>query len=317
MLIGCGKENNEDVYNDIVEKYDQLKSYQLEGKLEMINNETTYEYDVKSTYKETNNFKVELTNKINDHKQIILRNKEGVYVVTPSLNKSFKFQSEWPYNNSQVYLLQSIMQDIKNDKNRKIKIDDNKKIIESSVNYINNKKLVKQKVIFSKKNIMKSVEVYNDDGIVQIRINFEKIKLNPKIEDDVFNLDKNISLEVEEKELPTGKIEDIIYPMYLPEDTKLTNQQKFNIENGERVILTFSNEDNKTMTFIQETANNDENIVSVDGNLSHIGDVIGVINEEYLYWNTNGVDYYLISNSIENDQLLEVAKSINTVSVIK
>ncbi|MBQ2408905.1 MAG: outer membrane lipoprotein carrier protein LolA [Bacilli bacterium] len=283
----------------------------------MINNETTYEYDVKSTYKETNNFKVELTNKINDHKQIILRNKEGVYVVTPSLNKSFKFQSEWPYNNSQVYLLQSIMQDIKNDKNRKIKIDDNKKIIESSVNYINNKKLVKQKVIFSKKNIMKSVEVYNDDGIVQIRINFEKIKLNPKIEDDVFNLDKNISLEVEEKELPTGKIEDIIYPMYLPEDTKLTNQQKFNIENGERVILTFSNEDNKTMTFIQETANNDENIVSVDGNLSHIGDVIGVINEEYLYWNTNGVDYYLISNSIENDQLLEVAKSINTVSVIK
>ena len=57
----------------------------------MINNETTYEYDVKSTYKETNNFKVELTNKINDHKQIILRNKEGVYVVTPSLNKSFKF----------------------------------------------------------------------------------------------------------------------------------------------------------------------------------------------------------------------------------
>lgn len=283
----------------------------------MINNETTYEYDVKSTYKETNNFKVELTNKINDHKQIILRNKEGVYVVTPSLNKSFKFQSEWPYNNSQVYLLQSIMQDIKNDKNRKIKIDDNKKIIESSVNYINNKKLVKQKVIFSKKNIMKSVEVYNDDGIVQIRINFEKIKLNPKIEDDVFNLDKNISLEVEEKELPTGKIEDIIYPMYLPEDTKLTNQQKFNIGNGERVILTFSNEDNKTMTFIQETANNDENIVSVDGNLSHIGDVIGVINEEYLYWNTNGVDYYLISNSIENDQLLEVAKSINTVSVIK
>ena len=283
----------------------------------MINNETTYEYDVKSTYKETNNFKVELTNKINDHKQIILRNKEGVYVVTPSLNKSFKFQSEWPYNNSQVYLLQSIMQDIKNDKNRKIKIDDNKKIIESSVNYINNKKLVKQKVIFSKKNIMKSVEVYNDDGIVQIRINFEKIKLNPKIEDDVFNLDKNTSLEVEEKELPTGKIEDIIYPSYLPEDTKLTNQQKFNIENGERVILTFSNEDNKTMTFIQETANNDENIVSVDGNLSHIGDVIGVINEEYLYWNTNGVDYYLISNSIENDQLLEVAKSINTVSVIK
>ena len=51
----------------------------------MINNETTYEYDVKSTYKETNNFKVELTNKINDHKQIILRNEEGVFETTSYL----------------------------------------------------------------------------------------------------------------------------------------------------------------------------------------------------------------------------------------
>ena len=29
-------------------------------------------------------------------------------MVTPSLNKSFKFQSDWPYNNSQVYLINSI-----------------------------------------------------------------------------------------------------------------------------------------------------------------------------------------------------------------
>lgn len=56
----------------------------------------------------------------NNHEQIILRNKDGVYVVTPSLNKSFKFQSEWPYNNSQVYLLQSIVDDIKDDEGKKI-----------------------------------------------------------------------------------------------------------------------------------------------------------------------------------------------------
>lgn len=283
----------------------------------MINNETSYEYDVKSTYKESNNFKVELINKINDHKQIILRNKEGVYVVTPSLNKSFKFQSEWPYNNSQIYLLQSIIQDIKNDKNRKIKIEDNKTIIESSVNYINNKKLVKQKVTFSKKNIIENVNVYDDEGVIQIKIVFEKVKLNPKIDDEHFDLDKNISLNVDNKEIPTNKINDVIYPMYLPDNTKLTNQEKFNTENGERVILTFSNEDNKTITFIQENTDNNENIISVDGNLSHIGDVVGVLNEEYLFWNTNGIDYYLISSSIDNEELLEVAESISVMSVIK
>ena len=35
-----------------------------------------------------------------------------VRVLTPSLNKSFKFQSDWPYNNSQVYLLQTLLSDI-------------------------------------------------------------------------------------------------------------------------------------------------------------------------------------------------------------
>ena len=41
-----------------------------------------------------------------------------VLVVTPSLNKSFKFQSDWPYNNSQIYLLQPIIRDLKNDDKR-------------------------------------------------------------------------------------------------------------------------------------------------------------------------------------------------------
>ena len=35
-----------------------------------------------------------------------------VRVLTPTLNKSFKFQSDWPYNNSQVYLLQTLLSDI-------------------------------------------------------------------------------------------------------------------------------------------------------------------------------------------------------------
>ena len=34
-----------------------------------------------------------------DGEQIILKNDEGVYVLSPNLNKSFKFQSKRPYNN--------------------------------------------------------------------------------------------------------------------------------------------------------------------------------------------------------------------------
>ena len=43
------------------------------------------------------------------YKQIILKNPEGVFVVTPALNKSFKFQSDWPNNTSQIYLLKAVL----------------------------------------------------------------------------------------------------------------------------------------------------------------------------------------------------------------
>ena len=187
IAVGCSNKSSSNIYDEILKKYEKLDSYKLEGILEMTNNETTYEYDVTSLYKKENNFKVELVNKTNNHRQIILRNNEGVYVVTPSLNKSFKFQTEWPYNNSQIYLIQSIIADIKNDENRIITKNDNEFVIESCVNYINNKNLKKQKVIFSKKNIIKSVEVYNDQNVVQIKMTFKKVELNNKIEDNIFS----------------------------------------------------------------------------------------------------------------------------------
>ena len=38
---------------------------------------------------------------------------------------------------------------------------------------------------------------------------------------------------------PVMKIEDIIYPMYIPEATSLSSQNKLNKEIGERIMLTF------------------------------------------------------------------------------
>lgn len=109
IMCGCGKRTEKDVLKDLNKKLDTIKGYHLTGLLEIVNNEDTYTYDVNASYTKENNFRVSLKNKTNNHEQIILRNTEGVFVLTPSLNKSFKFQSEWPYNNSQSYLLQPIM----------------------------------------------------------------------------------------------------------------------------------------------------------------------------------------------------------------
>ena len=82
IIAGCGKNSSENTIKKLTKKIEETESYHLEGILDIINNENTYSYDVDVAYKKDNNFKVSLKNKTNNHEQIILRNSEGVYVIT-------------------------------------------------------------------------------------------------------------------------------------------------------------------------------------------------------------------------------------------
>src|SRR5690606_40774141 len=54
-------------------------------------------YHIDIWYKKGENdfYRVDLANEEDDNRQTILKNDEGVFVLTPVLNKSFKFQSDW------------------------------------------------------------------------------------------------------------------------------------------------------------------------------------------------------------------------------
>ena len=80
LTTGCGKIGKKEVIRDLNKKIQGLKSYYVEGKMEIINNEDVYKYDVYVAYKNKDLFKVSLKNESNNHEQIILKNKEGVYV---------------------------------------------------------------------------------------------------------------------------------------------------------------------------------------------------------------------------------------------
>jgi len=80
FITGCGKNGESDIVKDFSKKIDKLKAYQIEGKLEIVNNDDVYNYDVVVSYKQKDFYKVSLKNVANNHEQIILKNKDGVYV---------------------------------------------------------------------------------------------------------------------------------------------------------------------------------------------------------------------------------------------
>ena len=194
FLIGCGTDNSKDILKKLNSKFNNANSYYVNGVMEIFNNEDTYTYNVDVSYKKDNYYKVSLVNTLNNHEQVILRNDNGVYVVTPSLNKSFKFQSDWPYNNSQIYLLNSIIDDLSSDDKLLFKNDNKGYVFTSSVNYPNNKSLMKQNVYVDDKLNINKVEVTDKNNKVQISMKFDKVKLNKDFDKDYFELSNLIKI---------------------------------------------------------------------------------------------------------------------------
>ena len=318
-----------------------------------------------------------------------------VSVVTPSLNKSFKFQSDWPYNNSQVYLLNSIIDDLKTDEDREFKVKKDGYLFTSTVNYPNNKTLVKQHVLVDKKGKITKVEVVDKSDNVQIVMKFSKQELNKKFSKDDFALSSLLKMnskketpkvdsntekknqtnsstttdsnqqnntnnsstensnnnsttnnntnnsstensnnnsttnnntnnnsnqtttEESKKETTTAKINDVIYPMYLPDNTYLTGQDTVKTKDGSRLILTFGGD--KSFVLVEETASTPDTleVIPVSGNFDFLSDVIGVIGNKSLSWHSNGIDYYMTSDTLEVSELVNIARSVSVLPVSK
>ena len=101
----------------VIEKVKAYDKYALTCNMEMVENDELKSYLVNVSYlKEKKNeyYKVELYDKSLNQSQIIVKNPDGVFVLTPTLNQIFKFQSEWPNNSPKPYIYQSLMAEATN-----------------------------------------------------------------------------------------------------------------------------------------------------------------------------------------------------------
>ena len=314
LLTGCKKDTN-NIIDEFTKSVNKSKSYELKGKMELYSDEESYNYDLEVYYLKDDYYKVRMVNLINNHEQIILKNKEGLYVITPSLNKSFKFESNWPDNSSQGYILSSLVKDIKNDNGVISEKTDDGFIIKSTVNYPNNGDLKYQKLLFDKDYNLKSVEVYSEADIIRIKIDFAKTDLKANLKPDDFDIKEYIKDGQEDESLSEketfNKIESAIYPLYMPANTFLTSSEIINNEPTSRVILTFNGD--KNFVLVEEGANKEveHEIIPVYGEPIMLNDTIGAVSSNSMYWTYNNIDYYLASNDLTVSEMVFVATSLS------
>lgn len=370
ILTGCGKKTPEDLLGKFEKNVGNTKSYTLKGNMEILSNEETYTYSLEVNYLQDEYYKVTLVNQTNNHEQIILKNADGTYVITPALNKSFKFQSEWPESSSQAYILSSLLKDIKNDAEKEIEEQDKGYVIKTKVNYPNNSDLSYQKIYFDKDMNLEKVEVYDNNNTVIIKMMFSSLNMKAGLKAEDFALENLIDNSIDNKQDSNDKnkedknntdnkeenadnnkdcasgatncennqknetsnnnqcededcdkktsniIDSIIYPLYIPSETYLSNSEKIDTDEGNRVILTFAGD--KNFVLIEEVANiaNDFEIIPVYGDPVMLSDTIAAKSANSMYWTSNNVSYYLTSNDLSTEEMVTIAESLGNAKTV-
>ncbi|MFI3260718.1 MAG: hypothetical protein R3Y13_03295 [bacterium] len=335
IVTGCSSGSKEDIVEKFSESINKSDSYLLTGKMEIYDGQDTYTYTLESSYLKEGYYKVILINDTNNHEQIILRDGESVYVVTPSLNKSFKFDSVWPDNSSQAYLLDSILTDIKNDDEHEITELEDGYEIKSAVNYPNNGELRYQVVTFDSDMNIISVEVYDSNENIYITVNFTSIDMNAKLKEEDFSLENYIDIEESQDEetscmecseneedcesdctVETSVMDSVLYPLYVPSNTSLSSSEKVMTDYNERVILTFSGESNFVLIEEASKISSDFEIIPITGNPVLLNNTIAAISTNSMYFSKNGVDYYILSNDLTSMEMVSIANSVGSIQSV-
>lgn len=319
FLSACGEKSQEDVVTKLEEEMEKMDGYKAKAEMKMNTGQEDQEYQLDVWHKQDDFYRVALTNQEDEKgSQVILKNEEGVFVLTPALDKSFKFQTDWPDNGSQPYLFQSLVKDIQEDPEAEFEATDTHYIFRTETNYQSNNNLPYQEIQFDKKNFTPEfVKVLDKDKNPLVEVQFSEFDKKPSFKDDDFAMEKDTTSDETEQEVSKSEEESpeeplsVVFPESLA-GAELAEKKEMDLENGERVILTYDGD--KDFTFVQEKMDVVPTLSSpqeVEGDIVNLGHSVGALSENTLEWTYGGVDYYLASEELTREELIEVAQSVH------
>lgn len=314
---------NNNIEHNVQETLDNLDSYYMEASMEFYKGEDTRKYVVKVSYKDDENdlFRVSMYDKTSEQEQIILKNNDGVYVLTPALNQAYKFKGDWPLNGHKPYLYHSMVETMQS-KCDISKLDEGYLIV-STPEFKNMPSWSRQEMKMTKEYKPEWVHIYDNNNDVAVKISFTKVEFNPTFADNYFNVDANMSESRNNltqssssvvKELP-------LYPVNADVDASLKEVSNITINNGTQVMLTYSGK--QGFTVLESNAKSHEELVveEINGEIVDIYGTFGYTtsnsNINKLYFTHNGVSYLIYSDSESVATLVEIASGMEYVEAEK
>ncbi|SHG32099.1 LolA family protein [Ornithinibacillus halophilus] len=316
LLSACGEKSQEDVLEELQENIQEISGYKANAEMKMNTGQEEQAFSIEVWHKKEDFYRVALSNESAEKEsQIILKNEDGVFVLTPELNKSFKFQSEWPENSSQPYLYESLVGDIVEDSEATFTSDDNNYIFKTKTNYQSNSNLPYQEIYIDKQSLAPVlINVLDKDDNTRVTVSFTKFEMNPSFGEKDFDMEENMANARPDDVPASGDVTETAVPVLSPVNTvgaQLNERIEQELENGKRIISTYTGE--KNFTLVQEKLDVVPTLSSpkvVEGDIVNLGHTHGVLSEGSLEWDYEGMSFLLASDELTRAELIEVAQSI-------
>lgn len=341
VLAGCGgKKDSASVVKDLNSVIDKLQSkdgsYQGKGTMTLYTGEKPQQYDVEVWYQNPSYYRISLKNAQKDITQIVLRNDDGVFVLTPSLNKSFRFQSDWPENQGQVYLYQTLVRGILSDNTRQFVDDKDSYVFDVVANY-HSQSLVRQKIWLNKDSYApKQVQVSDSEANVVVEVKFNEFAFDAKFDKDSFDMQRNMTAmddssigtlaEVDESgnaivpDVTDGtQIEPVtkelgsfgvIEPGYFPEGVVHNDTTEIANSKDHAVVLRY---DGTYQYTIMEARPLDRAVSLAPGSVIDLGFTVGLLTgdeQQTLTWMDDGIEFRITSANLPVNEMMNIAASL-------
>ena len=295
---------------------ENLSSYHMEANMEMMNHDDKRTFLVTVDYKkdsENNLFKISLFDKNINQEQIMIRNKDGVFVLTPSLNQVYTFKGDYPLNSQKPYLFHSMLQAL--DGEYDIEKMSDGYLLSFVPKYENSPTWVKEDVKLSNDFKPVWVNIYDTNNSVVCAISFTKVEFENSLTDDDFNVDvcmekakeNSSNVSRNENELPFIVVDNIV-------SSELSQQTSATIDGKTVYILSYTGSTNFTIIQSIIDEQKETEYLSVNATLLNCDQGLAFYNNSYLTYLYNGIKYEVYSNTLTVNEMIDIVSSLDVIN---
>lgn len=305
LFLSNGSDNN--VFDGVK---DNLTSYHMEATMEFDENDEKKNYYVTVDYYkdgENDKFRISLLDTNNNQEQILLRNEEGVFVLTPVLNQVYKFKGDYPLNSPKPYLYHSMLDALNSEHEMKSMSDGY--LLSFSPKYNHQKTWVKEDIKFSKELKPVWVNIYDNNSSLVATILFSKVDLNPTYDEKFFNVEENMNNARLNMSASTSSLEDL---PFLPLNTTSTLKEQTEATVNDETVFILCYEGDQDYKVIQKLIDPSTELVYVDNEGEYVDTLFGIgfMKNNYYTYISGNVCYELYSTDLEVSDMVNVINSM-------